>query len=146
MTKINSLIVSLLAFVLSASAQITNPDKVIGKWQSEAKDVKIEIFKTDNKFYGKMFWANTMFEADGRTSKKDKENPDVKLRNRELENLVFISNLSYAKNEYTGGQLYDARTGNTYSLKMKLSDDKLKSRGYKGMPMFGKTFVWTRIP
>lgn len=145
MTKISGLIVSMLAFVVPVFAQNIHPDKVIGKWQNEAKDVNIEIFKSDNKYYGKMIWAKIMFETDGKTSKKDRENSDAKLRNRELKNLVFITNLTYDDNEYTGGQLYDAKTGSTYSCKMELAGEKLKTRGYKGVPMFGKTFTWTRI-
>lgn len=95
MLKINILIVSLVALVVFAWAQNTNPDKVIGKWQNEAKDLNIEIFKSENKYYGKMIWATIMFEADGKTSKKDKENSNPKLRGRELKNLVFITNLAY---------------------------------------------------
>ncbi|MDJ1501692.1 DUF2147 domain-containing protein [Xanthocytophaga agilis] len=37
------------------------------------------------------------------------------------------------------------KSGNTYNLKAVLkSTDTLETRGYKGVPMMGKTFKWTR--
>jgi len=138
--------VTLMLIFFSSSAQSTEGDKVIGVWLSEKKDGKIEIFRTDNKYYGKLLWGNEMYEADGKTPLKDSQNPDIALRTRSRLNLVIISGLIYDDGEYTDGKLYDARNGHTYSLKMKLkSDDKLEMRGYMGVSLFGQTVNWTRV-
>ncbi len=138
--------VTLMLIFFSSSAQNTEGDKVIGVWLSEKKDARIEIFRTDNKYYGKLLWGNEMYAADGKTPLKDSQNPDASLRGRSRLNLVIISGLIYGDGEYTDGKLYDARNGHTYSLKMKLkSDDKLEMRGYMGVSLFGQTVNWTRV-
>jgi uncharacterized protein (DUF2147 family) len=43
-----------------------------------------------------------------------------------------------------GGQLYDPKSGKTYSGSMASDGDSLKLRGYVGIKLFGRTEVWTR--
>jgi uncharacterized protein (DUF2147 family) len=146
MKKTSFFIVTLMLIVSSSIAQTTGGDKVPGIWLSEKKDAKIEIFKTGNTYSGKLIWGAEMYEADGKTPLKDTKNPDAALRTRSRLNLVFISGLTYDDGAYTGGKLYDARSGKTYSLKMKLKDDNnLDMRGYYGISLFGQTMQWTRI-
>jgi uncharacterized protein (DUF2147 family) len=146
MKKIFFSVVSLMLIVSSSIAQTTGGDKVLGIWLSEKKDAKIEIFKSGNKYAGKLVWGIEMYEADGKTPLKDTKNPDAALRARSRLNLVFISGLDYADNGYTNGKLYDARSGRTYSLKMKLKDDThLEMRGFYGISLFGQTIGWTRV-
>ena len=146
MKKIFFSIVTLILMVSSSIAQTTGGDKVLGIWLSEKKDARIEIFKTGNKYSGKLIWGAEMYEANGKTPLRDTKNPDAALRTRSRLNLVFISELAYDNGAYTEGYLYDARSGKTYSLKMKLKDDnKLEMRGYYGISLFGQTFTWTRV-
>ena len=87
-----------------------------------------------------------MFEADGKTPKKDVKNPNEKLRNRSIQGIVHISALIFKDGEYVDGKLYSVQDGNTYNLKAKLkSVNDLETRGYKGIPMIGKTFNWKRV-
>ncbi len=48
--------------------------------------------------------------------------------------------------EYTGGELLDPHTGNTYSAKMTLLDGgrKLDVRGFIGFALLGRSQVWLR--
>jgi uncharacterized protein (DUF2147 family) len=136
---------TLMLVFFSSFAQNTEGDKVIGVWLSEKKDARVEIFRTDNKYYGKLLWGAEMYEADRKTPLKDTQNPDAALRTRSRLDLVFITALTYDDGEYTDGKLYDARSGRTYSLKMKLkSADQLEMRGYMGISLFGQTINWTR--
>ncbi|WP_183575618.1 DUF2147 domain-containing protein [Mucilaginibacter sp. X5P1] len=146
MKKIFFSIVTLILIVSSSIAQTTGGDKVLGIWLSKKKDAKIEIFKSGNKYSGKLIWGAEMYEADGKTPLKDTKNPDAALRTRSRLNLVFIADLTYDNGAYTDGHLYDARSGKTYSLKMRLKDyDSLEMRGYYGLSLFGQTFTWTRV-
>jgi uncharacterized protein (DUF2147 family) len=146
MKKMFFSIITLMLIVSSSIAQTTGGDKVLGTWLSEKKDAKIEIFKSGNKYSGKLIWGTEMFEADGKTPLKDTKNPDAALRTRSRLNLIFIAELTYDEGAYTGGKLYDARSGKTYSLKMKLKDDNsLEMRGYYGVSLFGQTMEWTRV-
>jgi len=146
MKKILFSIVTLMLIVSASFAQTATGDKVLGIWLSGKKDAKIEIFKSGNNYSGKLIWGAEMYEADGRTPLKDTKNPEVALRTRSRLNLVFISGLTYDGGGYTNGKLYDARSGRTYSLKMKLKDNNnLEMRGYYGISLFGQTMEWTRV-
>ncbi|MBO9632866.1 MAG: DUF2147 domain-containing protein [Chitinophagaceae bacterium] len=120
-------------------------DKVLGQWLSEDKDGKIEIYKTGNKYFGKLVWASKMYEADGKTSRKDEKNNNPGLRNRDLKDLVILTNFIYDDGVYIDGKIYDPKSGKTYSCKMTLDGDKLDIRGYVGFSLFGRTTVWTRV-
>ncbi|WP_129713829.1 DUF2147 domain-containing protein [Pedobacter sp. SYP-B3415] len=139
-------ILTAVLMVLSASAfaQKFPTDQIVGIWQ--CPDYKIEFFKTGAKYSAKLLWSKDMLEADGRTSKKDSRNPDERLRNRPVRGLVYITALIYKDGEYLDGKLYSVQDGNTYSLKGKLNGiNDLETRGYKGIPMMGKTFKWKRV-
>ena len=50
------------------------------------------------------------------------------------------------KDEWTDGEIYDPKSGKTYSSYMAFeSKDKLKIRGYIGFSLIGKTTYWTRV-
>jgi uncharacterized protein (DUF2147 family) len=133
----------LLVSVVSFAQKLTQ-DQIAGVWQSEA--YKIEIFKAGNAYAAKLLWSNDIFEADGKTVKKDDKNPDEKLRSRPRQGITHITELTYQDGEYLDGKLYSVQDGNTYGFKAVLRDaNHLESRGYKGVPMFGKTVQWTRV-
>ncbi|MPS73772.1 MAG: DUF2147 domain-containing protein [Chryseobacterium sp.] len=142
-------LLSMMILISSLSfAQKLSADKIIGNWQSIDDDVKLkfEIFQQNGKYFGKLLWASNMFEADGKTPKKDLKNPDAKLRNRSRQNIINITNLTFDDGEYSGGKLYNPSDGNSYSLKAKLTDiNNLQFRGYMGVSLLGKTMKFRRI-
>lgn len=74
-------------------------------------------------------------------------NPDPKLRNREVVGLVMLNDFVFDGNKtWNDGTIYDPREGKTYSCKITLKDkNTINVRGYVGISMFGRTEVWTRI-
>ncbi|MEY8760613.1 DUF2147 domain-containing protein [Chryseobacterium tongliaoense] len=137
-------IVMVLLLPAAAFAQKLSPDQIIGVWKCE--DYKIEIFRSGNTYSGKLLWAKDLFEADGKTPKKDNKNPDAKLRSRSRQGIIHITGLIYRDGEYLDAKLYSVQDGNTYSLKAVLKNiNYLETRGYKGVPLIGKTFKWTRV-
>jgi len=141
-------LVFLLLLCLSASTSFAQSpgDKVLGTWTTADQIIKIEIYRTNNKYFGKVVWGKLLYEKDGKTSLKDMKNPDPKLRDRNCIGLVLMTDLVYKDGEYSGGQIYDLGRGTTYNLKMKLVDDNhLEMRGYIGMSLFGRTVKWMRV-
>jgi uncharacterized protein (DUF2147 family) len=136
---------TLILFIAQITlAQKISPDLIVGVWKSE--EYKIEVFKSGKTYSAKLLWSKDMFEADGKTSKKDDKNPDEKLRSRSRQGITHITGLKFEDGEFVDGKLYSANDGNTYSFKGKLKDiNNLETRGYKGVPMFGKTVNWTRV-
>lgn len=142
MKKIFFATLMLFASLVSFGQKIA-PDQIVGVWKSD--EYKIEIFKSGTTYSGKLLWSKDLFEADGKTSKKDTENPDKKLRSRPREGVTHITGLTFEDGEFVGGKLYSVKDGNTYNLKGQLKGaNNLDTRGYKGIPMMGKTVNWTR--
>ncbi len=50
------------------------------------------------------------------------------------------------EDRWTGGEIYDPNSGNTYKGTMRLIDrNTLKLRGYIGISLFGRSDTWTRV-
>lgn len=146
MKKILFGVIAILFLIRVVSAQSTNKaDDIIGIWLSEEKNGKIEIYKSGYKYYGKLIWGKTMFEADGRTSKKDVKNSDINLRTRKLKDLIMLTDFVFENNVWSGGKIYDPQAGKLYSCTMKLKANTLNIRGYVGISLFGRSSQWTRI-
>jgi uncharacterized protein (DUF2147 family) len=62
--------------------------------------------------------------------------------------LTFLWGLKRDGSEWNGGAILDPNNGKVYNAKLSLADDgqKLRVRGYIGMPMLGRTQVWLREP
>jgi uncharacterized protein (DUF2147 family) len=120
-------------------AQHTSPpgDKIVGLYWSPKKDAKIEIYSSAGRYYGKTVWLPT--------PKKDDNNPDERLRGRNLLGVNLLTNFTFSDDEYVGGKIYDPANGKTYSCKMTLNGKSLKVRGYIGISLFGRTETFERI-
>jgi uncharacterized protein (DUF2147 family) len=68
----------------------------------------------------------------------DDNNPDPALKERPLVGLELLSEYRWTGKRWEG-KIYDPGTGNTYSSRMELDGNRLKMRGYIGMPMLGRT-------
>lgn len=139
------ILVLLLCSVNPIFSQVNSGDQIIGLWQTETKDSHIEIFKVNNKYYGKLAGGPKIFEADGVTSKKDKKNPDPAQKERLLKNLLILMHFIYDDGIWQDGKIYDPESGNTYQCKMKLNKGILEIRGFIGISLIGRTARWTRV-
>ena len=121
-------------------------DDILGIWLEEKKQSKIEVYKKDNSFFGKIVWLKKPLDEDGNI-KLDKKNPNNSMRENPIKGLVIMKDLKYKKKgEWSDGEIYDARSGKTYSLEVYMKNvNKLDLRGYLGFTLFGKTTTWTRV-
>tara|TARA_B100001287_G_C22576626_1_gene478972 strand:+ start:261 stop:686 length:426 start_codon:yes stop_codon:yes gene_type:complete len=121
-------------------------DDILGIWLEEKKQSKIEVYKKDNSFFGKIIWLKEPLDEDGNI-KLDKKNPNNSMRKNPINGLVIMKDLKYKKKgEWSDGEIYDARSGKTYSLEVYMKNvNKLDLRGYLGFTLFGKTTTWTRV-
>jgi len=127
-------------FILQANSFANSgPDVIVGEWLSQEKDGKISIYKQGDKYYGKISWGKT-------PGRKDTNNPDAKLKNRDLIGLVILQDFKYTGSAWEDGKIYDPKSGKTYDCILKVKDNNkvLEIRGYVGVPMFGRTATWTR--
>ncbi|BDD04131.1 DUF2147 domain-containing protein [Aureibacter tunicatorum] len=145
--KVGKLIMMLVCLLATTNlfAQ-SHSDDIIGIWETEDKDGRMEIYKCEDKYCGKLLWGKDIVEEDGVTSKKDVNNPDDDLKSRDLVGITNLIGLKYKKNgEYTEGEIYDANSGKMYSCLIKLKGGDMHMRGYIGVPLLGQTVIWKRI-
>lgn len=121
-------------------------DAIVGDWYNEEKDAVITITKTsENTFEGHIVWMKFPNDDDGKP-KVDNLNPNESLQSRPRLGLKIMYGFFYDDdNQWTDGEVYDPKSGNTYSGSMTLkSENRLDLRGYVGLPIFGRTSNWTR--
>lgn len=134
----------MLATVATTFAR-SGEEAILGKWESDKKDVKLEIFRQGDKYYGKYLWGNQIVESDGVTSRKDVKNPDPKLRTRDLIGITSLTGLRWDGKEYVDGKIYDAPSGDSYSCKVWIKKDKMYLRGFMGLSLLGRTVIFHRV-
>jgi uncharacterized protein (DUF2147 family) len=109
-------------------------EKIVGVWFTDDKTSKIQIYKNESHYYGKIIWMS---------SKESKEELKVKPK---IGYQIFRKFTFEGKNVWSGGQVSDPRSGMTVSGKMTLKDENtLNVRGFLGTPFFGKTVVLLRV-
>lgn len=138
MLKIKLLLIALIAsFTFVSNAQTAPQDAVIGVWLSAEKDGKIQIYKQNDKYYGKLVWM--------KEQRKDAENPDPKLRGNDLQGVILLKNFKYTGKSWEDGTIYDPKNGKTYSCIIKAKGaNNLDIRGFIGFSLLGRTTTWLR--
>jgi uncharacterized protein (DUF2147 family) len=124
----------------------SSPDALNGIWLVADGNAKIKIEKTAHKYSGKIVWLNKPDDENGRP-RLDTKNPDKALQSRPKLGLPLLKDFVYDEdNVWTGGTIYDPESGNTYSCKITMTNNRtIEIRGYLGIPLFGRTETWTRV-
>lgn len=141
-----------MMLMIAVTAFATGSDDILGVWNNEERDAKIEIYKCGDKYCGKVIWLKEPNYPEGSkdgipgTPRLDHNNPDPSLRKTPIIGLNIVHDFSSADGHtWFGGTVYDPKNGNTYRGKMTLvSPNQLNLRGFVGIPLFGRTTTWTR--
>jgi len=137
----------LLAFIsatpLPARAQTKTP---IGVWLHDNKRIQIEIAPCGDRLCAKIVWFRRPNDAQGRPI-VDLKNPDPAQRTRPLLGLTVLRDLRHAgENKWEDGKIYNPDDGVDYNAEMSIEDEgTLRVRAYVLVPLFGHTFIWTRV-
>lgn len=139
----SALTVAFLALPALAQAQ----DSPAGRWYTEGRKSQIEISPCDGtKLCGRIIWLNEPNDESGKP-KTDVKNPLPPNRDKPIVGLALLAGfVKQPDGTWAEGTIYNPEDGETYKCIMTLEgQDTLKVRGYVGMPMLGKTQVWTRV-
>ena len=129
-----SFLITSFSSKINSNVVTDEAEKIVGIWFTDDKTSKIQIYKNDSQYFGKIIWM---------ASKESKEELKVKPK---VGYQIFRKFTFEGKNVWSGGQVSDPRSGMTVSGKMTLKDENtLNVRGYVGAPMFGKTVVLLRV-
>jgi uncharacterized protein (DUF2147 family) len=115
--------ITLCLSVATTGFNVISPaERLIGVWESEEKNLLIQISKEEDHFVGTMTWFQCATETIMRTT-VDSENPDRRLVGRKLLGLKLVEKLSYeGNNVWGGGKIYDPNSGNTYEARIHLTN------------------------
>jgi len=140
------------AVLLSTTTAFSDaPDEILGQWNSDGGDSRLEFYQCGEKICGKIVWLkvpNYIDSVDGPIGKTkvDLKNPDPELRNKPILGLQVMQGLTAKGDKKWGnGICYDPESGKSYKCKMKLTSPKrLEVRGYIGISLIGRNYVLTR--
>jgi uncharacterized protein (DUF2147 family) len=135
------LLFALALFTTNMFAQ----EAVVGTWLTQKKNSRIRIYEENGTYWGRIVWVRDSLDTAGNPV-TDNKNPEDSLRSRRVFGLVILRHFAYdGEEKWSGGEIYDPETGNTYSCKMKLDEGHLEIRGYVMLALFGRTEIWERV-
>lgn len=138
-------LIVLLLTAVTTSIYAQDKDAVLGEWVNATGEAHIDIFKKNNKYFGKIVWLkNPKNETGG--IKTDVKNPNEGLRNKPVQGLEILKNFVFDGEKWTDGSIYDPKSGKTYSCNITLKKDgNLNIRGYIGLSIIGRSEIWKRF-
>lgn len=107
----------------------------------------VQVYACEARLCGRIVWMERSRNVEG-FPVRDKKNPDPALRPRPLCGLTVLWGLKpTTPDHWANGRLYNPDDGVTYGVKGEFRDaDTLVVRIYRGIPLFGQTSVWRRVP
>ena len=138
---------AVLLFIATVSAAAPNASPE-GYWLTASGHGIIEITRcgAGDTLCGKLAWFRVE-PGDPNTQGLDLKNPNPAERSRPLCGATFMYGFKpTAPDHWEDGMVYDAESGNTYHATLMLRPDgKLELHGYIGIPLFGRSEIWTRF-
>jgi uncharacterized protein (DUF2147 family) len=118
---------------------------VTGWWLDQSGRAGIFIAPCGAALCGAIKWLRNPLDAAGQP-RADIHNQDTALRTRPLCGLPMLDSFAPDGNGgWQGGHIYDPENGKTYKSVMHLAaDGTLHVRGYIGIPLLGRSEIWTR--
>ena len=122
------------------------PGVPAGIWLLPLK-AAVQIYDCNRLLCGRVVWLERPRTPDGRLV-IDRKNPDPASRSRPLCGLTVLWGLQpAAADHWKNGWLYNPDDGTTYRVNGQFQDaDTLVVRIYLGVPLFGQTSIWRRVP
>jgi len=122
-------------------------DKILGKWKNEKEEHIIEIYKSNDIYYGRVIWLKDSNKGKG-NERVDIKNPNTALENRKIIGIDYLLSFAYFtdRDVWKNGSIYNYETGNTYEGKISLnSKGELELTGYYGILWFlGRTKTYLK--
>ncbi|MGA3010305.1 MAG: DUF2147 domain-containing protein [Terracidiphilus sp.] len=118
----------------------------VGHWQIIDNDGspggKAETYLKDGNLFGRV---TEMRPGHGPHDVCEKCSGEFK--NQVILGMVFMRNFHPDGDDWVGGTVVDPENGKEYQGKIwAVGKDSLHMRGFVGIPLFGRTAVWVRIP
>lgn len=127
-----------------------NSKAAVGDWQTIDHKTNrpssiIRIWKSRGRYFGKVA---KIYPENGHKVTDRCVNCKGALHNKRNLGMTIMRDMLYRNGQYGGGKILDPRSGKYYHCVMTVVDQgrKLHLRGYIGIPLFGETDTWLRVP
>jgi uncharacterized protein (DUF2147 family) len=122
-------------------------NRILGIWESDEKNLHIEMIEEDGHFAGRMVWFLCASGESMMYSYRDTENPNPKLTTRPLIGMNVVEEIYYQGDNIWGdGKIYDPNTGRTWDARITLATPNTAIvRGYWKFRWIGKSIVFHRF-
>jgi len=159
MPKKFSLFFLSLILILSFSAPqpsfaaLSGGGDILGLWEVEEGDGRIEIYRCAEKYCGRIAWQkepNYPSDDKGGMGGKpllDRDNPKKELRGRPQLGLTIMEGYTFRGNNlWDDGTIYNPENGRTYKSRLSMkSRDRLQLRAFIGISLLGGSTIWKRV-
>jgi uncharacterized protein (DUF2147 family) len=124
---------------LPCAGEDLSGDAILGTWVVAEKDAHIEIYRQDNRYYGRICWLRGGDPKPG-------EPPDPNMYETPRVGLVIVRGFSFDGKKWRWGTLYNPTDGRSYRGIINLDDKgRLHVRGFLGISLLGRTTIWQRV-
>jgi len=119
------------------------PNSLLGRYWLPQKDGQLEIYLKSDTYFGRVIAYDVAGQLDAK-------NPDPQQRSRPILGVDLLPEFRFDEttSRWTGGTIYDAKSGKTYKCRLWFEDDDpgvLWARGYIGISILGRTERFERI-
>lgn len=151
MIKKSLLILLIIALVLSALCAVEKDD-IVGLWYMPANDAGeiavAEIFKENDKYYAVAFAYKSYEKGDTVLPTKDINNPDPSVRDKTLDEVIIVNDISFNGKKWVDGEIYNPSVGKYYYLSGVLKNNGTKlawKATVDRLGLFGPSLEWTKV-
>jgi len=140
-----------LGLLLASTVALAQANTPAGLWKTVDDNTKrekslVRIVETNGIFSGKV---EKVIDPDSPKDALCKDCSDDR-KDKPVIGLTIIRNVKASaddKSVFDGGDILDPDNGKVYKVKLKLVDNgaRLDVRGYIGLPMLGRTQIWSRV-
>lgn len=143
--KVFILAAALLSAASATAMAQSNANSPMGWWLDQTGKAGIFISQCSKGLCGRIEWLRKPLNDNG-TPVLDVHNKNAALRDQKVCGLWMLGEfVPDGPDAWKNGWIYDPASGKTYSSVMHLeADGTLHVRGYVGIPLFGRSEVWTR--
>jgi uncharacterized protein (DUF2147 family) len=113
----------------------------VGRWVTESGNLEVDIAPCGEAWCGTVtqVLANRSMSAPGQTMDAADKRPALGMK--------ILTELRLADEGVLSGQIYNRENAKTYSVRLTMDGpQQLLVRPYIGLPLFGKTQLWRRVP
>lgn len=136
-------ILTMLALPVVAQGNVSNADRILGKWMTEKKNLIVEVYRHEHEYKAKILWFDDTDDLNRPAEmRRDDQNPDPSLRKRKILGLEILKLLAYKKetNTWEDGIIYDALSGKEWSSYAFITNKGLlRVKGYWHFKIFSKS-------